>query len=150
MSSVKKILCAIDFTERSYNALEKAVEIASKSSAELHLVHVVPRQQHLEEYRSVACSLPDHIESRMILDSYLKLAVIIEQRIPKDIKARLCIRLGDPALEIVHSAITESADLIVLGKEESKGWRRFIAHTVTDKVIRQASCPVVAIQSVHH
>lgn len=150
MSSVKKILCAIDFTERSYNALEKAVELASESDAELHLVHVVQRQQHLEEYRSVGCDLPDHIESGMVLDSYLRLSAIIDKRIPKTIKTRLCIRLGDPAIEIVQRATAESADMIILGKEESRGWRRLISHTVTDRVIRQANCPVVAIQGVHH
>lgn len=150
MSSVKKILCAIDFSERSYNALEKAVEMASESGAELHLVHVVPRLDYLEEYRDVACTLPEHIESQRLLDSYMRLSALIEQRIPKTIIAKLCIRQGDPAREIVERAATESADVIVLGKEERKGWRRFLLHTVADKVVRQATCPVLAIQTVQH
>lgn len=150
MEAVKKIVCAIDFSDRSYGALEKAVELAAESDAELHLVHVVSRLEHLEEYKQVACSLPEHIESRRILDGYLKLCALIEQRIPKTIKARPCIRLGDPAFEIVQRATSESADMIILGKEERKGWRRFITHTVADKVMRQANCPVLAIQAVHH
>ena len=149
MSSIKKILCAVDFTERSYNALEKAVALAEESEAELHLLHVVSKARHLEEYPS-SCSLVEHLEARMILDSYVKLAALIEERIPKAVKSRLTIRQGDAATEIIRSAEKERADMIILGFQERKGWRRILSNSVASKVIRQAACPVVTIQAAQH
>jgi nucleotide-binding universal stress UspA family protein len=150
MASIKKILCAVDFSERSYNALEQAVVLARQSDAELHLVHVVSKPRNLEDYQQDACSLVDHIEARMILDSYVKLSAIVEERVPKAVKAKLTIRQGDAATEIIRSAQKESADMIVLGTEERKGWRRFLSGSVAHRVIRQAVCPVVTIQAAQH
>jgi nucleotide-binding universal stress UspA family protein len=150
MASIKKILCAVDFSERSYNALQQAVVLASQSDAELHLLHVVAKPRHLEDYQQSACTLVEHMEARMILDSYVRLSAIIEERIPKAVKSRLTIRQGDAATEIIRSAQREQADMIVLGTEERKGWRRFLVNSVVQRVIRQAACPVVTIQAAQH
>jgi nucleotide-binding universal stress UspA family protein len=150
MAYIKKILCAVNFSERSYNALQQAVVLASQSDAELHLVHVVAKPRHLEDYQQSACSLVEHLEARMILDSYVRLSAIIEERIPKAVKSRLTIRQGDAATEIIRSAQRERADLIVLGTEERKGWRRLLANSVAQRVIQQAACPVVTIQAAQH
>jgi nucleotide-binding universal stress UspA family protein len=146
----RKIVCAIDFSARSFDALDKALDMAAESEAELHLVHVVPRVQNLEEYREVGCDIAEHIEAKKLLDGYIRLRDVIDKRIPKILKTRVCIRLGDPATEIVRRAEDERADIIVLGKNEEKGWRRFIAQRVADKVMRQAECPVLAIHAGHH
>lgn len=150
MTAMKKILCAVDFSEPSYNALEQAVVLASQADAELHLVHVVTRSHNLEEYQQGVCSLVEHIEARLILDSYVKLSALIEERIPKAVRAKLTIRQGDAATEIVRSARREQADMIVMGTEERKGWRRFLARSVAHKVIQQAACPVITIQAAQH
>lgn len=150
MVSIKKILCAVNFSERSYNALEQAVALASQSDAELHLIHVVAKPRHLEDYQQCACSLVEHIEAKMILDSYVKLSAIIEERIPKAVRSKLTIRQGDAATEIVRSAQNECADMIVLGTQERKGWRRLLVSSVTHRVIQQAVCPVVTIQAAQH
>src|ERR1044072_9955010 len=99
MASVKKILCTIDFTNRSYDVLDKAIELAFESEAELHLIHVVSRLKNLEEYQDQACSIAEHIAAREILDSYLKLSAIREQWVPKAVRSRLHMRQGDTADE---------------------------------------------------
>ena len=150
MASVKRILIAIDFSQGSYDALEKAVELASQSAADLYLLHVVSKTQWLDEYRGAACSLVEHIEARMIVDSYMKLSAVVDQRIPKTVKSHLAIRLGDVAGEIVRNAEKERADMIILGAQERKGWKRFIFTSVADRVTPRAGCPVVTFKQHIH
>lgn len=150
MASIKKILCAVDFSERSYHALQTAVALASESDAELHLIHVVSKARNLEDYQDVACSLVEHIEAKMILDSYVKLSALIEERIPRAVRSHLTIRQGDAATEIIRNAKKEGADMIILGTQARKGWRRFVSNSIVNKVIQQAICPVITIQAAHH
>src|SRR4030095_1213158 len=121
------------------------VELASESEAELHLIHVVSRFRSFDEYEDAECTNAEHLAAREILDSYVKLSAIREQWIPKAVRSRLYIRQGDAADEIVRSAEQERADLIILGSQARKGWRRFLSASVADKVMRRAGCPVITI-----
>ncbi len=42
MTTIKKILCAIDLTKASRNAFDRALSIARASGARLYILHAVP------------------------------------------------------------------------------------------------------------
>jgi nucleotide-binding universal stress UspA family protein len=42
VSTIKKILCAIDLPKASHNAFDRALSIASASKARLYILHAVP------------------------------------------------------------------------------------------------------------
>ena len=45
MTTIKKILCAVDLTPASRTAFERALSIARVSGARLYILHAVPKQQ---------------------------------------------------------------------------------------------------------
>jgi nucleotide-binding universal stress UspA family protein len=54
--------------------------------------------------------------------------------------------LGNPAAEIIQAAEREGADLIVLGQRGRSAISRFIEGSVTDRVVRHATCDVLVVR----
>jgi nucleotide-binding universal stress UspA family protein len=66
-------------------------------------------------------------------------------KVPKEIKARDQVIIGNPSQQIVETAKKESADIIVIATHGMTGWRRFIFGSVAEKVVRLAECPVLTV-----
>ena len=55
------------------------------------------------------------------------------------------VATGEAAPEILRIAHQEHADLIVIASHGLGGWQRLVFGSVTEKVVRQATCPVLTI-----
>jgi nucleotide-binding universal stress UspA family protein len=55
------------------------------------------------------------------------------------------VTTGEAAPEILRIAHEEHVDLIVIASHGLTGWRRLVFGSVTEKVMRQAPCPVLII-----
>ncbi|MDJ0752152.1 MAG: universal stress protein [Ardenticatenaceae bacterium] len=56
---------------------------------------------------------------------------------------------GDPVRVILETAVQEKIDLIVMASHGYAGFKRLLHGSVTEKVMRQAACPVLAIKNNH-
>jgi nucleotide-binding universal stress UspA family protein len=56
------------------------------------------------------------------------------------------LRSGDPDDELVHVAIDEGADLLVVGSHEHRGIERFLLGSTSEKVLRHAPCSVLVVK----
>jgi nucleotide-binding universal stress UspA family protein len=73
----------------------------------------------------------------------------LEQRLAKDgIKVTHAVRIGNPVDEILRFAAEEKVSLIVMGTHGRTGIRAFVAGSVTERVIRNATVPVLSVR--HH
>jgi nucleotide-binding universal stress UspA family protein len=54
---------------------------------------------------------------------------------------------GDPGEAIIEAAQAESADMIVVGSHGRGAVGRFLIGSVSDHVVRHASCPVLVVRS---
>jgi nucleotide-binding universal stress UspA family protein len=54
--------------------------------------------------------------------------------------------VGRPAGEILKAAAVLPADLIVMGTHGASGFERLVLGSVTEKVLRQATCPVLTLR----
>jgi nucleotide-binding universal stress UspA family protein len=57
------------------------------------------------------------------------------------------VAYGSPADEIVRIANEENIDLIVIATHGRTGWRHLVSGSVTEKVVRIASHPVLTIRT---
>jgi nucleotide-binding universal stress UspA family protein len=153
MFAVKKILYPTDFSDCSYEALKVAAEIALKEGAELYLLHVLPDMPHrlldpdlIKESEEFEPGLSEY-EEALNRRAQQKLHEVIAQRVPKDLKPRTLVTRGDAASEIARIAEAERAGLIVMSTHGMKGWREVELGSVTERVVRLSTRPVLTIRA---
>jgi nucleotide-binding universal stress UspA family protein len=64
-----------------------------------------------------------------------------------DLNVQQIVEMGDAHTLIVNWARDKTADLIVMSTHGRSGLPRMILGSVTERVLRSASCPVLAIPS---
>lgn len=153
MLPFKKILCPTDFSEPSYEALKAANELALHFSAELYLVYVVapiPRLSLAEAPEVYGgpydFNIPLHLE-KLEEEANTRLHQVADECLSKELRVHHIVVHGRAADEIVRVAEKEKVDLIVIATHGETGWQHFFSGSVTEKVVRIATHPVLTIRA---
>lgn len=132
---MRKILCAMDLTQRSEFAVQRALLIAQRIEAELLLLHVV------DEAKDVRTIRRRTHRAKVVLDWRAR---DLEKT---GCKVRVSVIVGKRQRAIARYAQEWGADLIVLG-----GYRdRFsdaLLGTTAERVMRQAQRPILVVNAV--
>jgi universal stress protein A len=147
MFPFKKIMCATDFSDPSYEALQTTVEMATYMDAEMFIVHVVQKVHGIPPDPLYAFEGPDEYGRLLKADAEQQLQKIIGQRVPKDVKSQIVIREEEAAEGILRVAGELGAEVIVIATHGRTGWRHLVFGSVAERVIREAHCPVLVIQA---
>lgn len=149
MFQPKKILVPTDFSQDSDAAFRMALSIAATYQARIFLLHVISNtvQQSLSEY-SLDQSIVDRVMSMSIVFSNEKLKEAID-KVKKNgnIKVIPDVRKGQPYEEILKEASEQKIDLIVIASHGETGLKKYFIGSVTEKVMKEAKCPVLLIRS---
>jgi nucleotide-binding universal stress UspA family protein len=141
MYKVERILCPTDFSEGSLQAFSAATDIATKLGAELSVIYVLPVQSALPSDPTTVFEVHQRQD---LLDK--RLSEMTRELNEKGIQGRAFVEHGDAAGEIVRLAEEQRIDLIVIATFGKTGWRRLAFGSVTEKVVRQAPCPVLVVR----
>ncbi len=136
----KKILVPLDGSQLSQRALEPALALSQQTHAELLLVRV-PTPDAL----SFAAGEAKQRELAQDALSYLETIHKSNEQPPINIRVRVLD--GDVASAIVDTARVEQIDLIVMSTHGYSGLTRWVLGSVTEKVLRSAPCPVLAVRA---
>jgi nucleotide-binding universal stress UspA family protein len=138
-----KILCPVDFSTGSREALRVAAERARESSAELVLVHIW-RPPLVGEFQFAPAAMQHMLESEQAeLESWRVLATEFGAR---EVEARFVT--GTPWDQIVKLAHADPAiDLVVMGTHGRTGLAHALLGSVAEKVVRHAPCAVLVVRS---
>jgi nucleotide-binding universal stress UspA family protein len=140
MPAIQKVLCPIDFSDRSRDAAQYAQALAARFDAELELLYVVePNSAAWGNLEFGALQLAEILESRRAAAEKDMAAFLAA--LPGKISRT--IATGDPGLQIVERARETAAGLIVMPTHGYGKFRRFILGSVTAKVLHDAECPVI-------
>jgi nucleotide-binding universal stress UspA family protein len=145
-----KILLATDGSEEAQLALSTAVDLATSTNSELHVVTVGPWNPdpayavheasfRWETYQEASEAIGK--EAREILDQGVRK---IEEAGGRVQEAHL--RRGQKDQEIVSLSEEIGAGLIVMGSRGRGGVRRALMGSVSDSVVRHAHCPVLVVR----
>jgi nucleotide-binding universal stress UspA family protein len=142
-----KILLATDGSEEATLAAETAIELANKTSSELHGLYVglaAPQTNSYDEYY-VGNYVQEQDEldriSQQVLDEQVR---NIEARGGSVVQAHLDAGKSDVAITDVAEQI--GAGLIVMGSRGLGGIKRALMGSVSDSVVRHAHCPVLVVR----
>ena len=141
---LKKLLVATDFSSHSELALQYGLSLAQEYQSELHLVHVITGASSTEaeiSWTSPDTNGPYHAAARRLHDS-----VPAEVHLWSD--ATHAVREGRAYREIVSYAVEQDIDLICIGAHGQGFTLGTLFGTNTDRVLRQAPCPVLVTRSV--
>ena len=128
MLSLRRLLFPTDGSTCATHALAHAADLARRHRAELHVLHVrAPRHDAL---RLNGEAVPD------------ALAAAVAGARPVRAEARA----SSPTLGILDYADRHDVDLIVMGTHGRAGVDRLILGSVTQEVVRLASCPVLTVR----
>lgn len=137
MIDISHVLCPVDFSEFSRRALDHAIAMAKWYEARLTMLHVFVNMG--------AVDLPP-----IVLEDAERERLLAEMRRfacpPPDLSIDLLIREApDMHREILHQADALHSDLLVIGSHGRSGFERLLLGSVTEKVIRKATCPVMVV-----
>ena len=144
---MKRIIVPIDFSPYSEWAFLSAVNIAEKTDASITCVNVVTANV---DWKNI--SVKDWVNFPEIMDleeeATDKLNAFVRDKAVPSVPVEAVVGVGIPYEVIVDIAHQHRADLIVIGAY-GKGYQegRFIGSNL-QKVIRLASCPVLAVRKV--
>ncbi len=140
----KKILCPIDYSKCSINALRYATGMAQKDSAVLYLIHVV--DNHVFDYGGLKFGVELTLDLEMVTEFEKRLVNSIPEEVRNHIKVETLIKVGIPFEEILRVALNREVDLIVMGTHGRTGIANIVVGSVAGKVIRRSPCPVLCIR----
>lgn len=143
--ALTKILCAVDFSESSRQALEFASVIAAENSASLLAAHIVPGfeldrsfggprgfgEKDKQEYRDHAVQ-----EAERLMSSAAGLPD----------KAERVVRIGVPYKAINDIASERNIDLIVIGAQGVSETRGVLLGSIAEALVKSSPCPVMLVR----
>jgi len=155
----KKVLCPVDLSNFSLEALKLAVGMAEASDAMLDILHVIHNpfdEIYLTEITQTDPALIDayaiepHRRAK-ILEATEEHSEVLLKQFCHDLvqhhgKVRYHIRRGDPFEEILEITEDLLTDLLVLATHGRTGLKRLVIGSVTEKVVRHAPCPVLTVK----
>lgn len=142
---IARILCPTDFSDFSTHALEQSVAVARWTGARITALAVLPSVSPVIEH--VVNTVPAaHTSAGAELASWRALAEahLRTVRAP-GVDIELEVIEAHPVEAILARAASLDASLIVLGTHGAGGFRRLVLGSVTEKVLRRATCPVLTV-----
>ena len=147
--TLSRILVPTDFSVSSDAALEYGKLLAEEFGATLHVLHVIEEptaaagawgsEVYLAELPRIREAAQQEAEAR------LDRTFTASER--ERFRASTEIADGRPARTIVEVGRQRGADLIVMGTHGRTGVAHLLLGSVTEKVLRTASCPVLAVRT---
>ena len=140
----KRVLLAVDGTERAARAASVAFEIAEMTGSTLYIIHVVPTAS-VQQIALMTDGDSEEIKKkysengRRLLEGYKKAA----QDYHLDIE--LILEEGRPANRIVYHANETGMDLVIMGSRGPRTGKRVDMGSETERVIEGTECPVIVV-----
>jgi nucleotide-binding universal stress UspA family protein len=151
MITISRILCPTDFSLDSTYAIDLAAHMAELYGSRIAALHVVPPAvtpyPGLPAIDPHADQAADAAELRRYCSETARaFSAAVTAGIPVDVM----VHVGEPARDILESAVSLPADLIVMGTHGFSGFERLLLGSVAEKVLRKAVCPVLTVPPRAH
>jgi nucleotide-binding universal stress UspA family protein len=140
----KNIVCPVDFSTCSLDALAVAIDLAARSDASLLLIHIWQAPM----YSGVAFPVSSDLLGTMMADTNRAMAVHVATATAGGVKTVLSRVVNGVAWrEVVKLLEAERKyDLVVMGTHGRTGLAHVLLGSVAEKVVRHAPCAVLVIR----
>lgn len=148
---MKKILVPTDFSKEAQLALNLGSQFAKKFQMELILLHVleVPYGSYsvMGEVGVAASYTYENLyETQLIKKTSERLQQLIQDLASEGVAANYKLVYGIPYSHIQETITSQSVDLVIMGSKGASGLAEILIGSNTERVIRNASCPVITVK----
>lgn len=140
-----KILCPVDFSKVSMEALKLAGEIAEKFEGGMIVVHVLEPILAPTDFSFGPLSMTD-VEDKLADRAQEGLEQAVGAlNVPRE-KVQIFVARGIGSQEIIRIATENRADLIIMGTHGYTGLTHALLGSTAERVVRKAPCPVLTVK----
>jgi len=148
MRDIRRILCPVDLSDESAHAIEHALAVARRYKSTITALHIRnPLVIPATDMTLVGPAIPPMLTEDDIREASDEVAACFD-RTPgghADVPINVLVESGPPARRILERTKWLDADLMVIGTHGHSGFQHLVLGSVTEKVLRQAECPVLTI-----
>jgi nucleotide-binding universal stress UspA family protein len=147
MTTIHRIVYATDFSPASEPAWGEAQLLGRLFGAEVLLLHAVapPPVIPTEAY------IPPQVYEELLRSARREAEEGFDRLLASvagsGLKVRIRLEDGSPSPRILDVVAEEGADLLVVGTHGRTGLQRAVLGSVADRMMRQATCPVLTVRS---
>ena len=145
MISVRRILYATDLSPTSEAAWSEARRLGRLFDAEIVILHAVAPPLVYPEQGYFPPQLYEELVQGARRSAEEGLDRLLASVVGSGLKVRIRLVDGPPAQRLLEVVTEEAADLLVVGTHGRTGLERALLGSVADRLVRQASCPVLTV-----
>ncbi len=142
---LRRLLVPLDFSGLSRQALGSAVPLARQYRAKISVVHVVQPPVVMDAIPGGTAYLSVNTDE-LLAAAKACLTEQAAQLVPRDLLDQVIVAEGNPAFEVVATAESLAADLIVLSTKGRSGLKRILLGSTAERIVRHAHCPVLTVR----
>jgi nucleotide-binding universal stress UspA family protein len=144
MLTIERILCPVDFSEFSDKACDYAHSFARHFGAKLFVLHVAEPFVPMDP-SSISPPLIDQVYAQNIADAEEKVRELAVRQNWNDVEHEVVLERGAVADAILRFVEGNNIDLITMGTHGRRGLDRLVLGSVTERILRTARPPVLAV-----
>lgn len=144
MVNIKKILCAVDFSEHSPMVADYAKTLAQAMDAQVICLYVAPSLSQYVGFHVPPSSIENFV-GEIVAGADSTMAGFLSEHLGGT-KVEGRVVTGYAAEEILTLADEQGCDLIIMGTHGRRGIDRILFGSVAEKVVKSARCPVLTIR----
>jgi nucleotide-binding universal stress UspA family protein len=131
-----RILCATDLLPKSEAAIARAGLMSDRLAADLTLLHIVSDEQS------------PTVQEKDLQDAFARAKTRAEPLVSRTHRtAVVTVRVGDPASNVLDSALQTKAQLLILGPHHKRPLRDTLDGTILEKALAARSFPVLVVRN---
>ena len=139
-----RILCPVDFSPSALQAFGVAVDLARQSGGSVIALHAI--EWLADDVRGHAQFNVEDYRQHLIDDAHSRLRALIADQPGDTGSIEDVVVTGRAYREVLKTADTRTADLIVMGAQGRGGMGLTLFGSTTQQVVRGATCPVLTVQ----
>ncbi len=143
MIRIKTILCPVDFSDASRNAVRYAKEFAKNMHASIYLLNIIEPRPMAVDISLSYVPVEEELEKAASDD----LREILRELASDGVKAECGVEIGTPSDVILETIDKLDVNLVIMGSHGKKGLSRLIMGSVAETVVRKANCPVLTVKA---
>ncbi len=136
------IVAAVDPSPAAHRVVERAIEMARKLNAELHVVHVFQPPSTVYPMQGMYLIDDEEMEKAEHELVWNQLDDLLDEHPVRRVELR-----GYPASAIVDYAESTDAELIVIGTRGRGGFASLVLGSTSQAVIHDAHCDVLVVKT---